>query len=242
MIDAAVKALSQMFTQPLRRVLFKSVGLALLTIVLIGVGLQRLLSSMAESGATWAEQTAGFAPHSAWVALAWILSILASLGIITGALFLMPAVTAFVGTFFVDEVAEVVEHTHYPAEAPGRALPVFRGLIEGIKFGLLALLVYLCALPFVLFAGIGLLILFFANAYLLSREYFELAAMRFRTPTEAKAMRKANRGYIFLTGMVIAAFVSVPILNFATPVFAMAFMVHIHKKMSGSRAELIPPR
>jgi CysZ protein len=236
MIDAAIKALSQMFAPPLRAVLLKSVGLALLVIVIIGVALQRLLASLAESGANWAEQTAGFAPHSVWSAIAWILSILASLGIVTGALFLMPAVTAFVGSFFVDDVAEVVERTHYPADRVGVALPLGRALIEGIKFGLLALVVYLVALPFVLFAGLGFLILFFANAYLLSREYFELAAMRFRTPEEAKMMRKANAGYVFFTGLVIAAFVSIPILNFATPVFAMAFMVHIHKKMVGSRA------
>jgi CysZ protein len=234
MIDAAVKAFSQMFSPPLRAVLLKSVGLALLTIVIIGIGLQRLLASLAESGATWAEQTSGFAPHSVWAALAWILSILAGLGIVTGALFLMPAVSAFVGSFFVDDVAEVVERTHYPADPAGVALPLGRALIEGIKFGLLALVVYLCALPFVLFAGLGFLILFFANAYLLSREYFELAAMRFRPPEEAKMMRKANAGYVFFTGLIIAGFVSIPILNFATPVFAMAFMVHIHKKMSGA--------
>lgn len=239
MIDAAVKALSQMFSAPLRAVLLKSVGLALLVIVIIGVALQRGLAAMAESGATWAEQTAGFAPHSVWATIAWVLSILAGLGIVTGALFLMPAVTAFVGSFFVDEVAEVVERTHYPADPIGVALPLGRALVEGIKFGLLALVVYLFALPFVLFAGIGFLILFFANAYLLSREYFELAAMRFRPPDEAKAMRKANAGYVFFAGMVIAAFVSVPILNFATPVFAMAFMVHIHKKMSGYRAAVV---
>jgi uncharacterized protein involved in cysteine biosynthesis len=43
--------------------------------------------------------------------------------------------------------------------------------------------------------------------------------------------------------MVIALFVSIPLVNLATPIFAMAYMVHIHKRMSGSRAELIePPR
>ncbi len=41
--------------------------------------------------------------------------------------------------------------------------------------------------------------------------------------------------------MVIAVFVSIPILNLATPIFAMAFMVHIHKKMAGGRVELIEP-
>ena len=241
MIDAAVKALSQMFTQPLRRVLLKAVGLALLMIVIIGIGLQRVFAALAENGATWAEQTSGIAPHTAWATLAWVLSILAGLGIVTGALFLMPAVTAFVGSFFVDEVAEVVERAHYPAEPAGRALPLFRALIEGVKFALLALAVYLCALPFLLLAGLGVIILFLANAYLLGREYFELAAMRFRPPAEAKALRKANRTYVFLTGMLIAVFVSIPLLNLATPIFAMAFMVHIHKRVAGRRVELIEP-
>ena len=239
MIASAFKALNQMFTPPLRRVLFKAVGLALLLIAIIGVGLQRLFAAMANSGATWAEQSTGVT--WGWEALTWILSIMASLGIITGALFLMPAVTAFVGSFFVDEIADVVEREHYPAEPVGRALPVFRGLVEGIKIGLLALCVYLVALPFLIFAGFGLVILFVGTSYLLGREYFELAAMRFRPTEEAKAMRKAHAGYIFLAGMVIALFVSIPILNFATPVFAMAFMVHLHKKMSGGRAELMEP-
>jgi CysZ protein len=243
MIDAAVNALTQMFTQPLRAVLLKAVGLALALIVVIGIGLQRVFAALAESGATWAEQSSGMAPHAAWATLAWVLSIMAGLGIITGALFLMPAVTAFVGSFFVDEIAEAVEREHYPAEPVGRALPLFPALIEGLKFAALALLVYLCALPFLLLAGLGVIILFLANSYLLGREYFELAAMRFHPPGEAKAMRKTNAAYVFLAGMVIAVFVSIPVVNLATPIFAMAFMVHMHKKLSGARAELIePPR
>ena len=43
---------------------------------------------------------------------------MAGLGIITGAVFLMPAVTAFVGSFFVDEIAEAVERAYYPADPP----------------------------------------------------------------------------------------------------------------------------
>ena len=241
MFTAAAKALSQMFTPPLRAVLFKAIGLALILIMLIGVGLQRVFAWLAASGADWAETATGGVPHGAWSALVWVLSVMASLGIITGALFLMPAVTAFVGSFFVDEIAGHVERADYPAEPAGRALPVLRALMEGVKIALLALLVYLLALPFFLF-GVGLVVLFFANAYLLSREYFELAAMRFRPPAEAKAMRKRHAGYLFASGMLIAAFVSVPVVNLATPLFAMAFMVHIHKKLSGPRPELIEPK
>ncbi|HTT46398.1 MAG TPA: sulfate transporter family protein [Pseudolabrys sp.] len=242
MFDAALTALSQLFTPPLRAVLLKAVGLALLLIVIVGIALNRVFSALAASGATWAEHATGVAPHAAWSTLAWVLSIMASLGIITGALFLMPTITAFVGSFFVDEVAAAVERDSYPAEPPGKALPLLRALIEGVTFALLALAVYLCALPFIFFAGLGVIVLFLANAYLLSREYFELAAMRFRTPHEAKALRKANAPYIFLAGMAIAVFVSIPVVNLATPIFAMAYMVHVHKRMSGSRLELIEPR
>jgi CysZ protein len=36
---------------------------------------------------------------------------------------------------------------------------------------------------------------------------------------------------VFLAGMFIAAFVSIPIVNLATPLFAMAFMVHVHQRI-----------
>ena len=113
--------------------------------------------------------------------------------------------------------------------------------LEGIKTALLTLLVYLVALPFVLFAGAGFLIFFVATAWLLGREYFELAAMRFRPPAEAKAMRKDNAATVFTAGLFIAAFVSIPIVNLATPLFGMALMVHMHKRLSGPRPELIEP-
>ena len=128
---------------------------------------------------------------------------------------------------------------HYPADPPGVAVSIPRAVVEGIKTGLLALLVYLCAAPLVLFAGLGFLIFLIANAYLLGREYFLLAAMRFHSPEEARALRAQHHATIFTAGLFIAAFVSIPILNFATPVFGMAFMTHMHKKIAGSRRELI---
>ena len=242
MFDAAAKAFAQMFTPPFRRVLWKSIALAFVVLVLIAIGLQRLLSHFADSGGLWAESMLGPQAHAPVTVLVWMLAFAAGLGVVTGALFLMPAVSAFVGSFFVDEIAETVERTHYPAELPGRALPLSLALWEGIKTALLAVLVYLCALPFVVFAGFGFLILFVANAYLLSREYFLLAAMRFLPPDEARQLRRAHRGSVFVAGLPIALLVSIPILNFTTPLFAMAMMVHVHKRLSGAkRIELIEP-
>jgi uncharacterized protein involved in cysteine biosynthesis len=46
---------------------------------------------------------------------------------------------------------------------------------------------------------------------------------------------------VFTAGLIIAAFVSIPIVNLATPLFGMALMVHMHKRLSGPRPELIEP-
>jgi len=241
MIDAAVKALSQILSPPMRAILWRAIGLALVLIAVLAVGLQRLLGWLAGSGEIWAETALGPNFHTPLNILSWMISIAAGLGIVVGAVFLMPAITSLVASVFVDDVGEIVEREHYPAEKPGMALPFSIAMIEGVKTALLTLVVYIVALPFVLFAGAGFLIFFIATAWLLGREYFELAAMRFRSPEEAKAMRRDNATTIFIAGLFIAAFVSIPIVNLATPLFGMAFMVHMHKRLSGPRPELIEP-
>jgi uncharacterized protein involved in cysteine biosynthesis len=241
MLDAAVKALSQMMSPPMRSILWRSIGLALVLIVVLAIGLQRLLSWFATYGEVWLEGLLGPSWHASLDVLSWIISIAAGFGVVFGGVFLMPAITSLVASFFVDDVADIVEREYYPAERPGTALPFNQAILEGIKTALLTILVYLIALPLVLFAGAGFLIFFLAAAWLLGREYFELAAMRFRSPEDAKAMRRDNAATIFTAGLFIAAFVSIPVVNLATPIFGMAFMVHMHKRLSGPRPELIEP-
>jgi CysZ protein len=241
MLDAAAKALSQILSPPMRSILWRSIGLALVLIVVLAIGLQRLLSWLAVYGEASAEAVLGPGFHTPLNAVAWIISIAVGLGVVFGAVFLMPAITSLVASVFVDEVADHVEREHYPAERPGVALPLGVAMTEGVKTALLTVLVYLIALPFVFVAGAGFIVFFIATAWLLGREYFELAAMRFRPPAEAKAMRKDNAATVFTAGLVIAAFVSIPIVNLATPLFGMAFMVHMHKRLSGPRPESIEP-
>jgi uncharacterized protein involved in cysteine biosynthesis len=239
MLDAAFKALAQMFSRPFRTVLWKSIGLAAVLIIVVGIGLNHLLVWLAGLAQGWAEQTLGFTTNMPVAVLAWLLSFAAALGIIAGSVLLMPAVTALVASLFVDEIGAEVERSHYPDEPPGQDLPVWRALYEGSKTALLAVMVYLLALPFWLLAGSGAVIFFLCTAFLLGREYFILAAMRFRPPAEAKQLRRMHQGTVFIAGLFIAAFVSIPILNLATPLFGMAFMTHMHKKLAGPRRELI---
>ena len=242
MFDAAFKALGQMFTPPFRTVLWKSIGLAVLLLIMFGFGLHRVLGWLAGELALYLEGFTGPGMQTPLHLLLWMFAFLAGFTLFAAAVFLMPAVTAFVASFFSDEIAAEVEHVHYPADPPGMPVPLWTATIQGLKTALLAFIVYLIAVPFLLFAGLGLVIMFFAAAYLLGREYFLLAAMRFRTPDEAKAMRRAHRTTVFIAGTLIAMFVMIPIVNLATPLFAMALMVHMHKRLSGGRIELIEPK
>src|SRR5215475_14418051 len=103
MIDAAVKALTQILSPPMRNILWRSIGLALALIAVLAVGLQRLLSWLATSGEGWADSMLGPSFHTPVNILAWIVSIAASLGVVVGAVFLMPAITTLVASVFVDE-------------------------------------------------------------------------------------------------------------------------------------------
>jgi CysZ protein len=232
MLDDATKAITQLFSPPLRAVLWKTIGLALALIVVVGIAVERLIVYLVGAGSASVEQTLGAQAHMPANVLAWLLSIAAGLGIIVGSIMLMPAVTAIVGSFFADQIGQQVEREHYPADPPGKAVPLWLAIWEGLKTALLALVIYLCAAPLLLFAGFGAVIFFLATAYILGREYFELAAMRLRPRAEAKALRRRNAAVVYVGGLFIAAFVSIPIVNLATPLFAMAFMVHLHKRLS----------
>ncbi len=233
MRDDAVKALTQMFSAPLRAVLWKSIGLALALIVVVAIALDRLILWLVGAGGTSAENALGPHAHLPLDAIAWLVAVAAGLGVVVGSVMLMPAVTSFVASFFADQIAAEVEPEYYPADPPGSALPLWRAILEGGKTALLAIAVYVCAAPFLLLAGLGAVIFFLATAWLLGRVYFELAAMRFHPPTEAKALRKRNAATVYVGGLLIAAYVSIPIVNLATPLFAMAFMVHVHKRLRG---------
>lgn len=236
MLDDALSALAQMFSKPFRIILLKSAGLAIVLLAAAVVAVFRLLEWLSGAGMGWLEGAAGPLAHWPLRVLDWAVAVALGVGLSTGAVFLVPAATALAAGFFADEIAGRVERSHYPGERPGLPLPFGRAAVEGVKTALLSMAVYLCTLPFFLFAGTGAVLFFLATAWLLGREYFDLAAMRFHPGAQAKALRRANRGAVFTAGLIIAAFVSVPFLNLATPLFSTALMVHVHKRLTGRAA------
>ena len=63
------------------------------------------------------------------------------LGLAVLSFFLIPPVTALFAGLYLDHIAGLVEERHYPADPPGRELPIGRAIITGLQFGLLVLVV-----------------------------------------------------------------------------------------------------
>lgn len=222
MFEAAIQAFGETFSPPLRKILLKSLGLAFLLLIVLGMVLQGAITHLVAL------------PYPFDMALA----VFSALGLIAGAVYLVPPITSLVASLFFDEIAEQVERRNFPNDAPGRALPVTTSTLLSLRFFGLVLLVNVCALLLLIIPGVNIGVFFIANAYLLSREFFELSAMRFHPVAEARALRKENALRVFLAGLIIACVVFVPILNLITPVFATAFMVRMHKKISAKTAAL----
>jgi CysZ protein len=195
-------------------------GLTLLLFVAVFAGGFKLLEYFSTDFAAWIVTAAG---------------IVAGLIYLVAFAFLFPPLTALVASLFLDDVAAIVERESYGADAPGKPMPAGEAIIQGLRFMFLVIGVNLLVLLVIWFPGINAAAFFIANGYLLGREYFELAASRFRRRDDVKAFRKRHGGTIFMAGVVIALFVAIPVLNLMTPMFATAFMVHTHKRLSGSR-------
>src|SRR5512142_2183903 len=84
MLDAAIKALAQMFTPPFRSILLRSVGLAIIFLIVLGIGVYKVLAWLTGAGETWAESTLGTDSHWPLLVLAKLLAIAFSLGIVVG--------------------------------------------------------------------------------------------------------------------------------------------------------------
>ncbi|NRB30493.1 MAG: sulfate transporter family protein [Rhizobiaceae bacterium] len=217
LIGAISKSLSQLFSKPFRSVLWKSIGL---TIALF-IGFWFVLQ------AAHATFLAPLLADYAWVStmLAWVLGA----GLIIGMGFLIAPVTSVFAGVFLDEIADEVEGRHYPHDPKGVPLSLSQSIGITARFLGLVVIGNLIALALVLFLGLGVLTFFLLNGYLLGREYFQFAALRHRPMDEVTALQQRHGGEIFLAGLAIAAVLTIPIVNFLTPLFAGALMVHIYK-------------
>lgn len=217
MISDAIDALNDVVSKPFRAVLLRTLGLTLAALVALWFVLISLFDHFITLPWAWAE-----------TAVDW----LAGAGFVVGMVFLVAPVSSLIAGLFLDVIAEKVELTAFPTDPPGHGLPLVQTLVTSVKFFGAVILANLVALVLLLIPGVNLIAFLLANAYLLGREYFELAALRHRDYEDARMLRRENGGRIFAAGLIVALFVMIPIVNLATPLFATSFMVRLHKRIS----------
>jgi len=222
LLKAAYAAWRQVLSPGFRRILWWSIGLTIALLALVWVVLTRLFGYFISNHSLSAQ----YPVIDGYVVL------LSGIGLLFLLIYLLPAISAIFAGYFVDDAAMIVEKTDFPSDPVGQAAPFGRSLLYGLRFAGLSLLVNLVALALFFLPGINIFVFFVANAYLLGREYFELAAGRFLSPREAASMRTENRLTVFIAGMLLALVVLIPVVNLLTPLFGIALMVHLHKRLA----------
>jgi CysZ protein len=224
MIEAASLTLREILSPPFRGVLWKSLALTIGLLASLWIVLEWLLSHFVALPYEWLDV---------------IFSILSGIALVIALGFLVTPVMALFAGLFLDDIAELVERTDYPDDPPGRPVPLGRGLILSLKFFGLVLFVNALALPLVLLIGFGLVIFLLANAYLLGREYFDLAALRHHDEATVRSLRARHGGRIFAAGLIIAAFAAIPLVNLLAPIFATALMVRVQKMIAADARRFV---
>lgn len=231
-LDAAGLALRNLFAPETRSVFWKVIGLTLLVLAGLWFALRETFVAYAMP---WVDALIpGMPEWAGW--LSFIFGIFASIGLALALALLLSSVTAIIAGLFLDDVAEVIEKRDYPTDRPGTAMPIGAAMLSSLKFFGIVLVGNIIALMLLLVPGINIVAFFLVNGYLLGREFFEFAAMRFRSPDEARLFRSRHSGTVFAAGLVIAAFLAIPFVNLLTPLFAAGLMVHLHKMLSARDA------
>jgi uncharacterized protein involved in cysteine biosynthesis len=219
MIPALVRAINQLSDPPVRRVVWLSVFGAILGFIATAGLVWILLFQTQLTEWWWLDATIDFLGGLAVFALAYLF---------------FPAVVVGISGLLLDRVAESVERRHYPGLLPAKGQGLMMEIWNSVKFLLIVVSLNLLVLPAYLIPGVNLAIFYLLNGYLMSREYFELVALRRMTPAAARTLRKAHGAKLLLAGVIVAFFSTIPLVNLLVPVVATAFMVHIFYGLTGN--------
>ena len=235
-LEAARRALADLFSPALRPVLMKTIGLTLAGLIGLWFALDALADWLA---LPFVDDLVGMLPEWAgW--LSAMAAVLVGVALALALALLLGPAAAIVAGLFLDDLAERVEARSYPGDALGSALPLATSIAHSVTFFGVMLVGNLVGLILLLVPGVNLIAFFMINGSLLGREFFEFAAMRFLPPAEAKGLRRRHSGTIFLAGLLVAAMLAVPVLNLFAPFFGAALMIHLHKLItSDTRAAMV---
>lgn len=211
MLSWFAKAIAQLPDPSFRRPLLISLAGALALLIALWLG------------ASWALAGAD------WTGIAWLDSTIDALGVLTVLLataILYPATAAAVLSLFLDGIVEAVEARHYPALPPARRLALSEQIGLALKPLAVAVITNLIALPLYLIPAINLLVFYGLNGYILGREYFAMVAARRLEPKRRHDLWREHRLTWIAMGVVIVFLSTLPVINLAAPIVAVAAATH----------------
>ena len=217
MINAFIMAAGQISDPKARRVVWIALATTVAVFVLLWTLVGLLLANTALSSIGWLETPINWLGGLATGAVTWLL---------------FPAAISAVIGLFLDDIANAVERRHYPDLPPAFTATTGVTMLTTIRFLAIMLSLNILMLPFLLLGPLFPFVFYSVNGYLLSREYFELVALRRLGLVEAKALRKKNAFQLFLTGVLVAFMLTVPIVNLLAPIIATGMMVHLFEDFS----------
>ena len=223
-----LKALGQIGDPRFRGVLFKGIALTVLLLFGLYAGVGWI--------ANWLAPDVVNLPFIGPVS--WVDNLLSGASILLMmvlSVFLMVPVASAFTSIFLDDVADAVEESHYPALPPAPRVSFgdtlrdtfnFLGILIGANIG--ALVLYVMLPPF------APIIFWALNGLLLGREYFQLVAMRRIGRAAARQAFRDNLGTIWLAGGLMAIPLTFPLINLLIPVLGAATFTHLYHRLEGA--------
>ena len=212
MLSLFAKSVNQLSDPKTRGAVWVSLGIAVVVFIGLWLTVGYVIANTALFETLWLE---------------WVVDILGGLATLLLTWMLFPGIVSAAMGFFLDRVADAVEARHYPHLPPADGLPLAEQAAATAKFLGLLVALNLLVLPFVLIPPVFPFVFLGVNGYLISREYFELVALRRVGREDAKRIRLAHRNRLFLAGVGIAVLLAIPVVNLLAPVIATAVMVHL---------------
>ena len=225
MLGDFFRALGQLGDRRFRSVLWRGIGLTLALLVAVYVLVLNAIRVFVPDQVTlpWIGPVGGIDAVLSWGSIPVIL--------LASVFLMVPVASAFTG-FFLEDVAEAVEDRHYPALPALTPVPFLTTVMDSMVFFGVLVLANLLALAIYPFAGPLAPVLFWVvNGYLLGREYFTMVAMRRVGRAGARMLRRRHAGEIWLAGTLMAAPLSVPLVNLLIPVLGAATFTHLFHRL-----------
>jgi uncharacterized protein involved in cysteine biosynthesis len=227
-LSSFLAALRQLGDRRFRRVVTLGVALAFALLVAVYAGFLWLIQS-------WTPETVEIPLVGPVGGLDTLLSVGSALFMLGLSVFLMMPVASLFTGLFLEDVAQAVEDRHYPHLPPVPRLPLADALVDSANFFALLLGVNAVAVLLYGFAGPFIPVVFWAvNGFLLGREYFTLAAMRRLGRQGARELRRRHPWRIWAAGTLMAAPLSIPVVNLLIPVLGAATFTHLFHRLNRS--------